>query len=99
MAPELWYLVPELEETSEYTSAVDLWSLGCIIYRIVTGAVPFPNHLDLKNYCKDPSKVLFKMPPTMENAKEFVQGLLTPHPAGRPLAGAALESTWLTTSK
>jgi serine/threonine protein kinase len=100
MAPELFYYVPELDtETSEYTSAIDLWSLGCIIYRVVTGAVPFPSLLSLRNYCKDPSKVLFNMPPTMENARKFMQGLLMPHPAERPVASAALESTWLTTSK
>jgi serine/threonine protein kinase len=100
MAPELFYYVEELNtETSEYTNAVDLWSLGCIVYRVVTGAVPFPSLLSLKNYCRDPSKAPFNMPPTMEEAGKFVQKLLMPHPAKRPLASTALESTWLTRSK
>lgn len=100
MAPELFYYVQELStETSEYTTAIDLWSLGCMIYRIVTGRVPFLSLLDLKNYCTDPSNAPLNMPPTMGEAREFVKKLLMPHPAKRPLASAALESTWLTTSK
>jgi len=100
MAPELFYYVEDLNtETSEYTSAIDLWSLGCIIYRIVTGAVPFPSLLYLKNYCRDPSKVPLNVPPAMEEARKFVQTLLMPHPEKRPLAKAALKSTWLTGSE
>jgi serine/threonine protein kinase len=100
MAPELFYYVQELDaETSEYTNAIDLWSLGCIIYRIVTGAVPFPSLLSLRNYCRDPSKVTLNMPPTMEEAGMFVGNLLMPHPANRPVASAALESAWLTISE
>ena len=100
MAPELFYYVQELDtETSEYTSAIDLWSLGCIIYRIVTGAVPFPSLLSLRNYCRDPSKVPLIIPPNMEEAGKFVQNLLMTHPAKRPAASVALESAWLTISK
>ena len=100
MAPELFYYVQELDtETLEYTNAIDLWSLGCIIYRIVTGAVPFPSLLSLRNYCRDSSKVTLNMPLTMKEAARFVENLLMPHPAKRPVASAALESTWLTISE
>jgi serine/threonine protein kinase len=100
MAPELFHYVQELDtETSEYTSAIDLWSLGCIIHRIVTRKLPFPSTLSLRNYCIDQSKVPLTMPPAMEEAGKFVQELLMPYPAKRPVASAALESTWLTTSK
>jgi serine/threonine protein kinase len=33
MGPELYFYVPGLnKETSEYTNAVDIWALGCIVY-------------------------------------------------------------------
>jgi serine/threonine protein kinase len=100
MAPELFYFVQELDsETSEYTSAIDLWSLGCIIYRVLTGAVPFPTLLSLRNYCRDPSKVLLNMPPAMKETMRFVQDLLIPNPSKRPAASAALEYTWFASSK
>ena len=90
MAPELFYYVQELDsEISEYTNAIDLWSLGCIIHRVVTGAVPFPSLLSLRNYCRDPSKVPLSMPPAMEEAANFVRELLVPNPAKRPVANAA----------
>jgi serine/threonine protein kinase len=100
MAPELFYYVLELDtETSEYTNAIDLWSLGCIIHRVVTGRVPFPTMLSLRNYCIDQSTVPLNMPPAMVEAVRFVHELLMPHPAKRPVASVALESSWLTTSR
>jgi serine/threonine protein kinase len=100
MAPELFYYVQEINtETSEYTNAIDLWALGCLVHRLVTGKVPFPNMLTLRNYCIDQLKVTLKMPPIMEEAGNFVRWLLMPHPAKRPTASAALVSTWLTMSK
>lgn len=100
MAPELFYYVQELDtETSEYTNAIDLWSLGCIVYRVLNGAVPFPSLLSLRNYCRDPSKVILNIPPAMEEARRFVENLLMPHPAKRLVASTALESTWLMISK
>jgi serine/threonine protein kinase len=99
MAPELFYYVPDLDtETSEYTSAIDLWALGCIVYRVITGAVPFPSLLSLRNFCRDPLKVPLNIPPTMVNAGKFAEALLQPSPVMRPSASGALASTWLTQS-
>ena len=100
MAPELFHYVPDLDaETSEYTSAIDLWALGCILYRATVGAVPFPSLLSLRNYCRDPSKVPLHLPDSMKNAEPFVEELLRPHPATRPLADTALAYPWLAQSR
>ncbi|PGG98753.1 serine/threonine protein kinase [Helicocarpus griseus UAMH5409] len=97
MAPELFHYVPDLDmESGGYTSAVDLWGLGCIIYRIITGAIPFPSLLLLRNYCLDALKVPLILPPSMGRARGFVEALLQPSPAKRPSAAAALALQWLT---
>jgi calcium/calmodulin-dependent protein kinase I len=73
--------VPDLDaETSEYTSAIDLWALGCIIYRVIVGAVPFPCLLSLRNFCRDPTKVPLNISPLMEEAGNFIRKLLQPNP-------------------
>lgn len=99
MAPEFFYYLPDLgTETTEYTSAVDLWALGCITYRLISGAVPFPSLLTLKNFCGDPVKFPLNMPPMMEESIKFIGELLQPHPAKRPSAGEALASSWFSQS-
>jgi serine/threonine protein kinase len=92
MGPELYFYVPGLnKETSEYTNAVDIWALGCIVYRIITRAVPFPSLLSLCNYSNCNEELQFKVSSPIAKAEAFVQKLLTPHPAKRPTANAALE--------
>jgi serine/threonine protein kinase len=100
MAPELYYYVPGLDaETSEYTNAVDIWALGCIVYRIMTRAIPFPDLLSLKNYAGGRARLLFEVSPPMNEAEVFVRELLIPYPAKRPTASAALEHSWLIASE
>lgn len=36
------YLAPEMIKDSDATCASDLWALGCIIFKMYTGKVPFP---------------------------------------------------------
>jgi serine/threonine protein kinase len=99
MAPELYFYVPGLStETSEYTNAVDIWAVGCIIHRIMTRAVPFPSRRSLHNYSNGNGELLFQVLSPMAEAEAFVQKLLTPYPVKRPTASAALEHSWVITS-
>lgn len=36
------YLAPEMIKDCEANLATDLWALGCIIFKMYTGKVPFP---------------------------------------------------------
>ena len=36
------YMAPEMIKESESTLATDLWALGCMIFKMYTGKVPFP---------------------------------------------------------
>lgn len=42
-APEVWAeLDEEIDDpTYTYTSAVDMFSLGCLVYHVLTGEIPF----------------------------------------------------------
>lgn len=35
------YLAPEMIQSQNATKSTDLWALGCIIFKMVTGQVPF----------------------------------------------------------
>ena len=39
------YMAPEIVMQDMYTEKVDVWSLGCIVYQLLTGITPF----DAKN--------------------------------------------------
>ena len=106
MAPELFGYVPDQdEESSEYTNAVDLWAVGCVVFRLYTQQVPFPsreNLSPLRCYCKRiryketlfPEEVLQESK-VGEGAAEFILRLLEPRPERRLTAEAALETAWL----
>lgn len=36
------FLAPEMIQSQESTCSSDLWALGCIIFKMYTGKVPFP---------------------------------------------------------
>jgi len=100
MAPELYLYVPGLDsETSGYTNAIDIWALGCIVYRIMTRAVPFPKLHSLRNYSNSKAELHFEVSSPMAEAEAFVRELLNPYPFKRPTASAALEHSWVTTSE
>uniref|UniRef100_A0AAQ5Y185 non-specific serine/threonine protein kinase n=1 Tax=Amphiprion ocellaris TaxID=80972 RepID=A0AAQ5Y185_AMPOC len=77
------YMSPELVEEKPYDHTADLWSLGCILYELHTGAPPFYTnsifHL-VQLIVRDP----VKWPETMsDTCMSFLKGLLTKDPQKR----------------
>jgi serine/threonine protein kinase len=97
MAPEIHPYVSTNGPNEKYTNAVDLWAVGCITYRIVTGEVPFPG-ASLLNYARDgslfPSATLLKNG-IKSSCTEFMKGLLNTSPNERPSASQALKAPWI----
>ena len=99
------YLVPEIsgylgtdELISVYDNAVDIWSLGCVIYKVATQRVPFPNRSDVRKFF-DKTPSLFPEQPLLEKISmdgvEFVKSLIVPNPRERQSADSALKAPWL----
>ena len=90
-------------EEHKYKSsvAVDMWSLGCVLYQIPTKALPFPADKDLKRYCWKkrpfPQNVLHHHKVSQEGC-DFVQKLLRAQPLERLTARAALQEPWISTA-
>ncbi|KAK5858369.1 hypothetical protein PBY51_002515 [Eleginops maclovinus] len=77
------YMSPELVEEKPYDHTADLWSLGCILYELHTGAPPFFTnsifHL-VQLIVRDP----VKWPDSMSvTCTSFLKGLLTKDPQKR----------------
>ncbi|XP_076645392.1 STKc_STK36 domain-containing protein fused [Halictus rubicundus] len=77
------YMAPELIEEQPYDHNVDLWSLGCIVFEIVTGFPPFNTNsiLHLIRLIRD---VQIKWPDFIsDTCKNFLQRLLQKDPSRR----------------
>ena len=96
-APEVLRLLDEAPETSEYTCAVDMWSLGCVLYVLKSRKLPFPG-ASLWGYCQG----YFEIPDSpLRNTGmrtvgvQFLKELLAIEPSNRPSAASALQSPWI----
>ena len=102
MAPEVQNLIESGVAGSDYTNAVDMWAVGCITYRLVTGVVPFPPGRTLIKYCEDrslfPYDALFDSG-IKSTCSKFIRHLLVAQPQERPSATQALQHEWISVSK
>eukprot|EP00240_Pyramimonas_obovata_P003572 CAMPEP_0118939268 /NCGR_PEP_ID=MMETSP1169-20130426/28417_1 /TAXON_ID=36882 /ORGANISM="Pyramimonas obovata, Strain CCMP722" /LENGTH=832 /DNA_ID=CAMNT_0006883491 /DNA_START=442 /DNA_END=2937 /DNA_ORIENTATION=- len=87
------FAAPEIFLRQQYTDAVDVWSLGVILYELTTGAVPFhqPTSDDLKRavvsgeyhepaYLSDPLLDLLRRMLTVDPAKRATLDEVMRHP-------------------
>jgi len=91
------YTAPEMLRGTEYTSAVDLWALGCVIYRMVMGKPLFTNHWDAMQYSDD--EIADRLETMAENLSsdgiDFVKRLILQEAQRRLTAKDALKRAWL----
>jgi serine/threonine protein kinase len=100
-APEINGYLDNDELTSVYDNAVDMWSLGCVIYKIATQKVLFPQPSTVSNFCNGrlpfPEQLLLAKMSMV--GMEFVKSLIVPNPRERLSAETALETSWLSQRK
>ncbi|XP_042355167.1 serine/threonine-protein kinase 36 [Plectropomus leopardus] len=77
------YMSPELVEEKPYDHTADLWSLGCILYELHTGAPPFYTN-SIFHLVQLIVRDHVKWPDTMsDSCTNFLKGLLTKDPQKR----------------
>ena len=101
------FVAPEMQQThlherSAYTNKVDIWSLGVIVFALLSGKMPFKRkptdcvpledkegRVYRRSFAKEPWTTL------SEECIDFVESILDPNPDTRPDALAALEHPFL----
>mmetsp|Transcript_9472 Transcript_9472/g.38724 ORF Transcript_9472/g.38724 Transcript_9472/m.38724 type:complete len:332 (-) Transcript_9472:94-1089(-) len=93
------YVAPEVLTCESYDKAVDMWSVGVIIYILLCGYPPFyadnapalfKKIMDVKYDFEDPS-----WEDVSDDAKELIRHLLVKDPKERYTARQCLEDTWV----
>ncbi|XP_058795036.1 serine/threonine-protein kinase fused [Phymastichus coffea] len=77
------YMAPELIDELPYDHKVDLWSLGCIVYELVSGVPPFQT-TSMRYLVSMVRQADIKWPEHIsDNCRSFLQGLLQKDPTKR----------------
>lgn len=96
-APEIFGLGPGADNDS-YTSAVDMWSLGAVVYKILTCLPPFQVLADLFKYSNGavqfPTSELQKQN-VSQNGQSFITELMQGDPKARPTVTDARQHSWI----
>lgn len=98
MAPEILLENNNGEQDLQYTLAVDIWRLGCVLFRLLTQQLPFirGRHLELYWHLKKqfPSKIFIKRG-VSEHGVSLVSEMIKPNPADRMTLTMALIHSWV----
>lgn len=93
-----YYMAPEIFEDAKYDKAVDIWSLGVVLFTCLGGYRPF-NGKNLKEISKNILECNYKFHPRewssiSRDAKDLIGKMLTRDPTKRITAEKALKHPW-----
>ena len=92
-------MAPEVHDTSQpKTNKVDIWSLGCVLYRMFAGNLLFKDPFEVWKYALTSSS----SPLALDNVGlsvpcvSFLHDILQPIPEDRPSAEDCQKKAWIT---
>ena len=91
------YVAPEIILGQQYTPAVDMWAVGCILYCLLNGKLPFydaDEQAMFRRIAKGEAHPLAES--VSEEARELIGQLLCADKVTRLTASEALEHRWIT---
>ncbi|KAJ5643664.1 uncharacterized protein N7484_006171 [Penicillium longicatenatum] len=93
------YAAPELFRQHKYTTSVDMWALGCLLFTMLAGFPPFYHEdLDIMRRQIMQGEYTFASPKwdsISDSAKDLVSRLLTIKPEERSTIKECLEHPWM----
>lgn len=88
-----------IEKHNEYSSLVDMWSMGCLVYVILTGHLPFSGSTPQQLYKQIGHGSYHEGPlkdcRISDEARDFIDCLLQVDPSNRLTAEKALTHRWI----
>ena len=91
------YVAPEIILGQQYTPAVDMWSVGCILYCLLNGQLPFYDADEQAMFRRIAKGQAHPLAETVsEAARELIGQLLCVDKVTRLTASEALEHRWIT---
>lgn len=87
------YVAPEVLRFQEYAPSCDIWALGVIMYKLISGKVPFTNELQVKMAPLTFYEEVWKA--CSSECRDLVKKLLVKEGPRRPCAEVVLRHAWL----
>lgn len=79
---ETQYIAPELFQKNDLTQAVDIWSIGVLIYSLYNGLIPpFKNIIDIIDYSRNTTNLDLSFLP--RRVANLISSCLVPNPEER----------------
>jgi serine/threonine protein kinase len=89
------YLAPEMVLAKPHDNAVDVWSLGVLMYELLTGKPPFEHESETDTY-RHIVHARYSFPPYMSiDARALLQRLLVRLPAHRMPLAKVCKHRWI----